>query len=122
MFFYTKNEYLNFILNVIEKITQIQIQKIIYIVYSYFLLFEKKIADINFETWRWGPVIYRLWKKHTMFSANNVSLSFDKSTYNRFSSLYSSENKKINYYFFIKIKVLRYCSDLSWTNTLKKTL
>ncbi|AOG60739.1 hypothetical protein SHELI_v1c07900 [Spiroplasma helicoides] len=85
MFFYSKTEYVNLILNFIAKIknsknikvTQIQIQKIIYIIYAYFLLFKKPIAKIDFETWKWGPVIYELWKEQTKYKDKNIPLSYD---------------------------------------------
>ncbi|QGS52252.1 type II toxin-antitoxin system antitoxin SocA domain-containing protein [Spiroplasma tabanidicola] len=86
MFFYSKLSFVNFILNLIakinkkinSKITQIQIQKIIYIIYAYFLIFKKPIANISFETWRWGPVIYELWKQQTKYKDKNIPLEFDK--------------------------------------------
>ncbi|QBQ08039.1 hypothetical protein SGLAD_v1c08400 [Spiroplasma gladiatoris] len=85
MFFYSKKDYINFVINLLAKqninqkfkITQIQIQKIIYIVYAYFLIFKKPIANIDFETWRWGPVIYELWKEQTKYKDQNIPLLFD---------------------------------------------
>ncbi|ARU91189.1 hypothetical protein SCLARK_00492 [Spiroplasma clarkii] len=92
MFFYLKADFIQYVINLIYqvnkrvncKITQIQIQKIIYIVYAYFLLFVKPIAKIDFETWRWGPVIYVLWKTQTKFKAHNVKLEFDQNITNQY--------------------------------------
>ncbi|ALD66759.1 type II toxin-antitoxin system antitoxin SocA domain-containing protein [Spiroplasma cantharicola] len=102
MFFYSKEEYIEYVLNVIakvklnnnlKKVTQIQIQKIMYIIYSYFLIFKSKIVDIKFETWKWGPVIYELWKNHTKYSKLNVPLIFDKEKDFKISNNFEIENK-----------------------------
>ncbi|AHI53211.1 type II toxin-antitoxin system antitoxin SocA domain-containing protein [Spiroplasma culicicola] len=86
MFFYSIEEYIDFVINkmakvnlkVKKKVTQIQIQKIIYIIYAYFLIYKKPITKIDFETWKWGPVIYDLWKQQTIFKANNIPLLFQE--------------------------------------------
>ncbi|QEH62204.1 hypothetical protein SCHIN_v1c10110 [Spiroplasma chinense] len=85
MFFYSKENYVSFVLNLLAKVskennrkfTQIQIQKSIYIVYAYFLLFRSAICKMEFETWKYGPVIYDLWKEQTKFKSNSVLLEFD---------------------------------------------
>ncbi|WP_339030261.1 type II toxin-antitoxin system antitoxin SocA domain-containing protein [Spiroplasma endosymbiont of Cantharis nigra] len=101
MFFYLKEDYIDYVLNVIakvklknniNKVTQIQIQKIIYIVYSYFLIFKSKIANIKFETWKWGPVIYKLWKNHTQYSKSNVPLIFNEKEDLKIDNDFNSEN------------------------------
>ncbi|AUM62925.1 type II toxin-antitoxin system antitoxin SocA domain-containing protein [Spiroplasma monobiae] len=102
MFFYSKDEFVNYILNVIAKVkkennikrvTQIQIQKIIYIVYSYFLLFRQKVANIEFETWRWGPVIYDLWKKHTNYARSDIPITYSKELHLKIESQNKKDNK-----------------------------
>ncbi|QHX36937.1 hypothetical protein [Spiroplasma sp. BIUS-1] len=102
MFFYSKDEFIDYILNVIakvkkeksiSKVTQIQIQKIIYIVYSYFLIFRDKIANIDFETWRWGPVIYELWKKHTSYSRSDIPITYIEKMDKEINLSYEMDNK-----------------------------
>ncbi|AGR42407.1 hypothetical protein [Spiroplasma diminutum] len=117
MFFYSKEDYVEYLLNIIAKVkmdnkifkvTQIQIQKIIYIVYCYFLLFESKIANIDFETWKWGPVIYELWKKQTLYSRSNVPLEFNQEKYLDIVK----NNQKYNS---IVYKIVKYLLELkSW--------
>ncbi|WP_339020606.1 type II toxin-antitoxin system antitoxin SocA domain-containing protein [Spiroplasma endosymbiont of Atherix ibis] len=117
MFFYFKEDFINYVVNVIakvkkenciKKVTQIQIQKIIYIVYSYFLLFKEKIANIDFETWRWGPVIYELWKKHTCYSKSDITIIYLEKIDLKIDKDFHHENKII-------YEIVKFLLDLkSW--------
>lgn len=100
MFFYSKKDFISYLLNLMSKlqsempnlkITQIQIQKTIYIIYAYYLLYRTPICNINFETWRWGPVIYELWKEQTKYKGNNVPLDFDEKLYEKYLELWNNE-------------------------------
>lgn len=113
MFFYIKEDFVQFVLNLIaktnaklnKKVTQIQIQKIIYVLYTYFLVFEKPIAKIDFETWRWGPVIYDLWRKQTKFKGYNVKIDIDLEIDKKYASYLSNEICLKIVEFMLKIEV-----------------
>lgn len=89
MFFIELNEFVDSVFVIAEhldkkgikkNITHIKIQKIIYVIYTYFLIFKnKKIMKLDFQAWKWGPVIYELWNRFKDFGSNQIEVQTEMS-------------------------------------------
>jgi uncharacterized phage-associated protein len=68
-----------------EKMTPKKLQKMLYYVYAWGLVFlnesaddiSQKVFDANFEAWVHGPVIRDVYNKYSVFGRNPIDVEFD---------------------------------------------
>lgn len=63
-----------------KKVTQLQIQKLMYLFEAFYMCIEKEstLYNCNFNAWAFGPVAIPLYKEYKSFGSANIILSEEK--------------------------------------------
>jgi uncharacterized phage-associated protein len=77
-------------------ITNLQLQKMLYYIQYYFLInFGKPLFDDDFQAWKFGPVIYDVYKEYKIYGALPLEVDNDYKDYK--IEIYNKEKELLEY-------------------------